>query len=587
MVVRRLGLSESICTLGQMIDPQQVTGPFELRSSQLGALALIDHFLARMDLPGALARHLPAGDARTSLPAAAVIGVLVRNLCVEREPLYGVAGWAGAFEPGLLGLAVGDSGLLNDDRVGRALDGLFDSDRGSLLAHLVLHAVREFAIDCSQLHNDSTSIVLHGDYAGADGHQRGGKPTVAAARGHSKDHRPDLKQLVLILTVTADGAVPLAHRLAAGNTNDDQTHIDTWDGLHALTGRADFLYVADSKLCTREQMSHIDHSGGRFVTVLPRTRREDGQLRDWMSTSTPDFTEAARRPGKRHGDPDQVWRAAPAPFCSSEGHRIVWVHSSAKAQRDEIARHQRIERTRTALLELGERLAGPRARITTRVAAEDAAAEILDSGGAERYVTFTITETMQERYRQEKRGRPGKDTRYRKLTRTRFAIDVHLDADAVRHDAASDGCFPLLTNDHDLTDQEILIAYRYQPNLEKRHHQLKSVHDAAPVTLKSPARIEALFACQFIALLACCLIERELRNAMTREQITELPLYPEDRSCTAPTAARVFDHLAQLQRHHLIRDDQTIQTFQPQLTPLQAQLLDLLDVPENAYTSSP
>lgn len=569
--------------------PQQTGpgGPFELVSSQLGALPLIDRFLARIDLAGSLERHLPGGDGRMTLPTATAIGVLVRNLCVAREPLYGLAGWAGVFEPGLLGLEPGQSELLNDDRVGRALDALFDADRGSLLTQLVLRAIREFDIDCGQLHNDSTSLVLHGDYDGADGQERGGKPTVVAARGHSKDHRPDLKQLVLILTVTADGAVPLAHRLAAGNTTDDQTHISTWDELRALTGRTDFLYVADSKLCTREQMSHIDTAGGRFVTVLPRTRREDGQLREWMSAATPDFTEAARRPGKRHGDPDQIYRVAPAPFCSSEGHRIVWVHSSAKALRDETARHQRIQRTLQALAELNERLAGPRARITTRVAAEDAAAEILDHGAAEQYVSFTITETEEQRFRQEKRGRPGKDTRYRKLTRTRFQLKVSVDADAVRHDAASDGCFPLLSNDHDLTDAEILIAYRYQPNLEKRHHQLKSVHQAAPVTLKSPARIEALFACQFIALLCCCLIERELRAAMTRHEITDLPLYPEDRSCTAPTAARVFDHLTPLQRHHLIRDGQAVQTFQPQLTALQAQILELLGVPATAYTTSP
>ncbi len=60
-----------------------------------------------------------------------------------------------------------------------------------------------------------------------------------------------------------------------GNINDDCTHIDTWDELRALTGGAGFLYVADSKLCTREQMSHTDREGGRFVTVLaehaPRT----------------------------------------------------------------------------------------------------------------------------------------------------------------------------------------------------------------------------------------------------------------------------------------------------------------------------
>jgi transposase len=571
-----------------MDDPLTMTAeqPFELASQALGALPVIDRFLERIDLAGTLERHLPAGDRRTTLPAATAIGVLVCNLCVAREPLYGLAGWAAGFEPGLLGLEPGEAGLLNDDRVGRALDQLFDADRSSLLCELVLRAVREFEIDCGQLHNDSTSLVLHGDYVAADGHQRGGKPTVIAARGHSKDHRPDLKQLVLILTVTADGAVPLTHRLAAGNTNDDSTHIDTWDELRTLTGSPGFLYVADSKLCTRGQMSHIDSAGGRFVTVLPRTRREDGQLRDWMTASTPEFTEAARRTGKRHGVPDHVWRVAPAPFPSSEGHRIVWVHSTAKQQRDEAARHERIQRTLGALAELNERLAGPRARITTRVGVDDAATEILDTGSAEQYVSFTVTETIEETFRQEKRGRPGNDTRYRKLTKTRFQVTAHVNAEQVRHDAASDGCFPLISNDHQLTDTEILIAYRYQPNLEKRHHQLKSVQDAAPVTLKSPARIEALFACQFIALLCCCLIERELRAAMTREQITDLPIYPEDRACTAPTAARVFDHLAPLQRHHLTRDRHTVQTFEPQLTPLQAQLLDLLGVPGSAYTSS-
>ncbi len=100
-------------------------------------------------------------------------------------------------------------------------------------------------------------------------------------------------------------------------------------------------------------------------------------------------------------------------------------------------------------------------------------------------------------------------------------------------------------------DQQVLIAYRYQPNHEKRHHQLKSVQDAAPITLKSPARIEALFACCSVALLCCCLIERELRNAMTNQQTPELLLYPEDRSSTASTATRIFEHLATLQRHHL------------------------------------
>ncbi len=197
------------------------------------------------------------------------------------------------------------------------------------------------------------------------------------------------------------------------------------------------------------------------------------------------------------------------------------------------ARAERIDRARRALAELSQRLGGPRARITTRVAVEEAAAALIAASGAERWVNVTVSETVEERYRQEKRGRPGKDTRYRKIEKTRFGLKVSIDAEQVRYDAASDGCFPLASNDHDLTDTEVLAAYRYQPNLEKRHHELRSVQDAAPVTLKSPFRIEALFACQFVALLINCLIERQLRQAMARERIPELALHHEQRACTA------------------------------------------------------
>ena len=358
--------------------------PFELRSQRLGALPVVDRFLERAGVERVLARYLPPADRRVALPAAVAIGLLVRNLCVAREPLYGLAEWAERFDPALLGLGPGEADLLNDDRVGRALDQLFDADRGSLLTELMLGVIAEFQIDCSQLHNDSTSISLHGVYERADGRERGGKPTTRAALGHSKDHRPDLKQFVLTLTVSADGAVPLAHRLLDGNVTDDQTHIATWDGLVQLVGRPDFLYVADSKLCTREQMAHIHSRGGRFVSVLPRSRAEDRQIREWAQTHAFDWIEACRRKGKREGDPDQVWWTAPAPIPSSEGHRIVWVRSSHKHERDAEARRAKVERGMLALEAVQARLAGPRSRIKTLVAAEQAAQAALASAAAER-----------------------------------------------------------------------------------------------------------------------------------------------------------------------------------------------------------
>jgi len=568
-------------------DLPQSPQPFELGSQQLGALPIVDAFLARAGVTRVLSRYLARGDARVALAPAAVIGVLVANLCVARQPLYGLGDWARRFDPALLGLQVGDSELLNDDRVGRALDALFDADRASLLTELMLGVIAEFQIDCSQLHNDSTSITVHGDYAAADGRPRAGKPTVAAALGHSKDHRPDLKQFVLTLTIAADGAVPLAHRLLDGNTSDDQTHIQTWDGLVALVGRPDFLYVADCKLATREQMGHIHARDGRFVSVLPRSRAEDGQIRRWAQTHTFDFTEACRRPGKRKDDPDAVYQTAPAPIPSSEGHRIVWVRSSQKHACDAEARRARIERGMLALEGVQAKLAGPRSRLRTLPAVHQAAETALASTGAQRWIAYEITQATQDDFRQEKRGRPGPETRYRKTEKTIFTLTFHIDNDKVAYDAATDGCFPLISNDRKLTDPELLDAYRYQPNLEKRHHQLKTVLGAAPVELKSPSRIEALACCEFIALLAQCLIERELRAAMTSHDIAELALYHEDRTSKAPTAARVFDQFADAARHHLTaRDGHTVQIFEPQLTDLQNQILDLLAIPRSAYRSA-
>jgi hypothetical protein len=202
-----------------------------LVSHRLGALPLINHFLDRIGLDAALGRWLPEPDRRFKLTPATAIRLLVVNLLVGRAPLYGMGEWAAPYAPGLLGLPGGDTAWLNDDRVGRALVALFDADRASLLTDLIVGVVAEFNVDTAETHNDSTSVSVHGDYRAADGRARRGKPTAAVTFGHSKDHRPGLKQLVWILTVSADGSVPMAYRLADGNTSDDPTHIPTWDTL--------------------------------------------------------------------------------------------------------------------------------------------------------------------------------------------------------------------------------------------------------------------------------------------------------------------------------------------------------------------
>jgi hypothetical protein len=145
----------------------------------LSFVALIEGINHILPCPGLgldelLTAYLPS-DARHTVAPARVIGALVRNLVISREPLYGLAGWADRYLPGLPGLAPGQAGALGDDRVGRALDTLFDADRASMLTTLTLRAIDAFAIDTSELHNDSTSLTLTGAYRSATGRTRAGQ----------------------------------------------------------------------------------------------------------------------------------------------------------------------------------------------------------------------------------------------------------------------------------------------------------------------------------------------------------------------------------------------------------------------------
>ena len=557
---------------------------FGLVSRTLGGLPIVNAVLDRLGLPALLAGALPAADARIKLAPAVAIRLVVTNLVLGREPLYGLGEWAARYDPALLGLSVAEVGVLNDDRVGRALESLFDADRASLLTAVVLRAVSEFNIDTSQLHNDSTSVSVHGVYRDAVGAARGGKPTPAITRGHSKDHRPDLKQLVWILTVAADGAVPIAHRLADGNTVDDPPTCrpgtiwwTCWDVPTSSTSPTPSCAcgkrwatsppatAGSSPSCPAAAAKTASSAGGCRPTPQPGPRPPGAPARVWLNP-----TRCTRHPPRRH----RRRRATASCGCTPPRRRPVTPPP----------RQTRIEAGVAAIEALDTKLAGPRCRLKTRVAVEQAATTALTNTRADRWVTFTVTETIDKTYKQERRGRPGPATRYREITTTRFGVRADIALDRIGYDAASDGCFPLITNDRSLTDAQVLAAYRYQPNLERRHHLLKSVQHAAPVLLHNPARIEALFCCQFLALLIGALIEREVRTGMRRAALDNIALYPEFRDCPAPSTERILEIFAPTTRHHLYQHGVLTKTFEPQLTAQQLQVLDLLGLAPTVYT---
>jgi transposase len=557
----------------------------ELRSYDVGALPLLNRFVERMQLPRILSEYLPRDDSRTELPTVTALLVLFANLLLAREPIYGVGEWAALFPPDLLGLREQDLARLHDDRLGRSLDRMFEGIGPALIMAVVRHVIREFAISLEELHNDSTTVSFYGAYddAGQESEQRG-RPTHAITWGHSKARRPDLKQLLYILTVTSDGNVPVFFTSASGNTVDDGTHIGNWDLLYELIGHANFLYVADCKLASRENLSHIATRGGRFVTVLPRGRSEDVAFRQRLRAAPAALKWTllyvlANDDGQivdelfACGD-DQV---------HSEGYRLLWYRSTRKAEQDKTRRARSIQKGTEALSDLRERLQGPRTRFRERSKVEQALAELLAEAEASSWLLVEIEEQEEETFRQATRGRPSEQTKYLKETRTRFTLTWKLNVESLSEAEREDGVFPLLTNDRKLSATEVLQAYKRQPLLEKRFSQFKTDFAVAPVYLKNVSRIQGLLAAYFFVLLVQTLLERELRQAMARAGEASLPLYPEDRKCARPTTHRVIEVFASIQRHEVRVGEGEPQVMVTKLTKLQRSIIRLLGLDPRTY----
>jgi transposase len=560
---------------------------FELQTQRLGPLPLANHFLKQLGIDRLLEKHVPTDDRRVTLPYAKGLGVLLRSIIVEREPVYRQQETVEGFAASMFGVDDGEVAKLTDDRIGRALDRLFDADRAALLTDVVVAAHKQFELSFEELHNDSTTIRFCGQYREARGRRVRGRRAPWITYGHSKDERPDLKQLLFILTTTTDGGVPVQFRTADGNTNDTRTHIETWDALRRVAGRNDFLYVGDSKLCTRDNMNYIDQHGGRFVTVLPRSRLEDREFREWIQTHEPKWESVWDRPNpRRKYGPRDRWWVFLAPLPSREAWPVVWVYSSLLALHQEETRREHLAAAVEDLEELKAKLAKPRSRIKKPAEVEERIQKILARRQVVRYLAVERVTHEEHEFRKTRPGRAGANSTYRRITRRRHDIVWRLDEAAIAYDRKSDGMYPLLTNHRGLTPRQVLEAHKRQPTIEKRFQQLKSVHAIAPVCLKNEDRIEALFTLYFLGLTVQGLIERELRRAMNREGLRELPIYPEARACTHPTTEQVLRLFSLAQRHVLLCGGRPVQTFEVELTELQKQVLKLLGVSSRAYTRS-
>lgn len=537
---------------------------------KMDVLPLAKHYIDALKLYPIFQKHMPK-PSNCDIEPAQVLCMMVANIVCESKPLYKVEDWASEYLDGLNEDHIIAS-KYNDDRLGRETDRLFNADRNSMMTEISANAIEVYSLELERIHNDSTSITFKGAYKGSDG-----SDGIHLTHGFNKDHRPDCKQIVFGLNITEDGHVPISYKIYNGNTTDDTTHVSNWNNLREFIAKEDFIYIADCKLCSESNLLHINDSGGFFITLVPKNRNEVKEFYEYIKEHDVEWETAytienSRKKGER------VEYKIHEGLMSSDGYRIIWVHSSTKELQDKKRRDHLIEKVVRKLSEMKPKLNRNKLKTLDQIKSAIKKA----CGSCSEYLEIKITNEKKFIRKQEKPGRPGPNTKYIEIEEIKYSLDWKLNEDAISKAARKDGIFPLITNT-EFEAAEVLRTYKKQPYLEKRMYTTKSVLEVAPVFLKLPRRIEAIMFLYFIALMIVSLIERNIRKNMADEDIESLAILPQRMRTKLPTWNNITYFFRNIYISTIRKDGKIIQADVKGLTEMHYRIMKLLEVPFGKY----
>lgn len=444
-------------------------------------------------------------DPRETLSIGIVVKAMILNgLGFVSAPLY-------LFEQFFIGKAtahlLGDgveAGHLNDDRLGRGLDQLYQAGVSDLFVGLALQAQQRFKVECRSAHLDSTSFAVDGEYASRPEAVVECTPVpIQVTYGYSRDHRPDLKQFVMNLVCWGDGDLPAFLALADGNQSDKARFADL---LLAFQQQWQFegLYVADSALYSEPNLQALN--GLQWLTRVPLTLTAATDL----VTQLP---ESALQPTEING-----YRIASV--CSEYGDvRQRWfvVESEARRQSD--------------LAKLDQTIAKATAQGQTRLAqwqrqefACEADALAALNQLASRLPWHHLTNRqVSSKAHYDRPGKPKPGTAPARVTyHPQATLSLNTEKQTQHQHRA--GRFILATNVLDLdtlTPTQALQEYKDQQGTERGFRFLKDpLFFTSSVFLKSPERIMALAFIMALCLLVYNLGQRQLRQALQQANQT-------------------------------------------------------------------
>jgi len=336
-------------------------------------------------------------------------------------------------------------------------------------------------------------------------------------------------------------------------------------------------------VCTEKQLSHIVKHDGRVVTIIPETWKEVRKFKEELRKSKKNKKIIWRRTIPEESETVEYFSCFSGNHRSTKGsYKIHWLYSSEKKKRDRDIREKTLKKAEYELADLCAKL--NTRNLKTKENILKTANDITESRGVERYFYLNLDEVQQTHKKQIGIGRPSSKTKYRTVKEKLYSLSYTRNQRALKDERNVDGVFPLLSTDPEITPKDALLAYKYQPRLEKRFTQFKSVHNAAPLFFKRIERVEGIMFLFFIALMIQAIIEREVRLKMEEKNILALPVYPEHRIAYHPTTAKIFDRFDGLSLYQL-KQNGVVKILRDDLSELQKKIIEILEISEYEFWS--
>lgn len=473
------GLRRLVGSISRYLDgvgalpPAGPEAPLDVESSrQLGSVWLLDGLWRRLGVADALCGVL--GGRRFTTDVERVLFALVANRAVDPMSKLSAAEWASydAAIPGLAGM--------DDDQAYRAMDLLVTADTQARVQEAVFFAAAHLLnLEVDVLFFDTTSTFFE-----RDTEETG--PGALRVYGHSKDHRPDLPQVVIGLAVTREG-IPVRCWCWPGNTNDMTVLQQVKDGLRGWRlGRV--ITVVDRGFASDDNLAYLTRAGGHWIA--------GERLRD----NTAEVAQVLSRQGRYQSVRDNL-RVKEVRLGSGDGaRRFVLCHNPEQAERD---RHQRTQQLALVAAEL-ERIAGLRAR---------AAASPTRAGSGRNRRQRPAEDHLKAEC--ALRDHPALGRWVRQTPGGRLVIDRA----KVKAEARLDGKFLLSTSDPDLSAEDIALGYKNLLEAERAFRDLKTTLELRPIYHRLEHRIRAHVLLCWLALLLVRVAEQQTSSTWRRINI--------------------------------------------------------------------